>query len=230
MRKATQLGVLAAICAVLAVLGPVWLAPGAAWTGLNAAAVAVGLWTCRVRWMGKRDDGAIAGWSYAVFLPWHLITRVAYAVHRARFPPPAHEVAPALWVGGWPRHDDLPHPCAVIDATAELPRRASPARYLCVPAWDHGAPTLDDLDRAVAFARSARDAGLPVFVHCAHGRGRSATLAAAIAIDRGEAMDSGQAIERFRQIRAVRPHAEQRAALDGWLARRRGDPRDLLGE
>jgi hypothetical protein len=98
---------------------------------------------------------------------------------------------------------------------------SSSARYLNLPVWDTHAPTPQAIDRAVAWALAERRAGRGVYVHCAHGHGRSATVAGAVLIASGAARDASDAVRVMQAARPrVRLNRRQAAALDGWLALR----------
>jgi protein-tyrosine phosphatase len=82
--------------------------------------------------------------------------------------------------------------------------------YLTIPTLDARAPTPAQITAAVDQVIAA---GGPAFIHCAFGHGRSATVAAAVLVRRGEAtLDDVEA-----KMRAIRPriglNAHQRAAL-----------------
>lgn len=135
-------------------------------------------------------------------------------------------VAPGVWVGRRPRVHELPEGVAiVVDLCAELPaapgvasdrgaNRASgsaPGRaYLAIPTLDATSPTPAQLVRAVDTVLSASG---PAFIHCAFGHGRSATLAAAVLIRRGDAtLDDVEQLMQARRPK-IALNAHQRAAL-----------------
>jgi len=73
-------------------------------------------------------------------------------------------------------------------------------RYLHLPTRDNTPPSLDDLQRGVAFIKEVIEAGCSVYVHCGVGVGRAPTLAAAYMVSRGLSPD-----EAWQKIRIVRP-------------------------
>ena len=168
--------------------------------------------------------GLLATWSIALLWPYHLALRVKLGVQRAR----RHEdlwnqVAPGWFLGGWPASAAaLPASVgAVVDVTAELPRtHALP--YHCAPVWDTHAPTVASLDPALAWASAQRSAGRSVYVHCAHGHGRSAAVLVAALLDSGAAADADAALALVQAARPLaRLNHRQRAAVDNWWALRR---------
>jgi protein-tyrosine phosphatase len=68
---------------------------------------------------------------------------------------------------------------AVLDLCAELPRQRVFGAYRQVPMLDLVAPSPKALTQAMAALEALRLSGMPVYVHCALGRGRSAVVAAA---------------------------------------------------
>jgi protein-tyrosine phosphatase len=128
--------------------------------------------------------------------------------------PVANEVAPGVWVGRRPRLNELPTGIAiVVDLCAEMPaaRDVSNGReYMTVPTLDARTPTPREL---AAIVDRVQAAGGPAFIHCAFGHGRSATVAAAVLVRRGDytlaTVEAG--------MKAVRPkiglNPRQRAAL-----------------
>jgi protein-tyrosine phosphatase len=126
----------------------------------------------------------------------------------------ANEVAPGIWVGRRPRAHELPEDVAiVVDLCAELaeaPGVADGRAYLAIPTLDATSPTPAEITRAVDTILATKGAA---FIHCAFGHGRSATVAAALLVRRGEAtLDDVE-----RKMRACRPriglNAYQRGAL-----------------
>ncbi len=91
--------------------------------------------------------------------------------------------------------------------------------FLRLPTEDHGAVAQEDLDRGVSFASAHIDRGERVFVHCAHGIGRSATLGLCMLAARG--MEPLAALELAKTKRPlISPSPAQYEAWVRWLIRR----------
>lgn len=104
----------------------------------------------------------------------------------------------------------------VVDMTTEfdaLPPGAENRAYWCLPTLDGSVPSSSafmDLAQRVADWK-----GRGVYVHCAAGHGRSATLLAAVLLLRGEAATLREAIRLIKSQRPLAgPNRRQRAFLE----------------
>jgi predicted protein tyrosine phosphatase len=90
----------------------------------------------------------------------------------------------------------------------DLAAGIAPPRYLHLPTVDETAPSLEHLEQGVAFMAHEIADGGTVYVHCASGIGRAATLVAAYLVRQG--LTSEQAWARIQETRPyVRPEPEQ---------------------
>jgi hypothetical protein len=139
------------------------------------------------RLLGKRPDGRLGPLSWILFGPYHGLNTVIFNLYRfLDRDPPFARVAPNLDFGrrltageagriedrGW---------VGVLDLAAEF-GEVRPLRharhYRSMPVLDGTAPTPSQLREAVAWLIAVgREA--PVFVHCALGHGRSASVVVA---------------------------------------------------
>lgn len=185
------------------------------WPAAVMAAIAV-VYAARVpRALGKRPDGTLAWWAWLVWAPIFGYMRLLHEFARTLTREPvANEVAAGVWVGRRPRAHELPEGIAIIvDLCAELaeaPGVADGRTYLAIPTLDATSPTPVQIARAVDAILATKGAA---FIHCAFGHGRSATVAAALLVRRGEAtLDDVE-----HKLRACRPriglNAHQRGAL-----------------
>lgn len=141
---------------------------------------------------GKRADGGHAWWAWIVWAPMFAYMRLMHEAARSLTKEPvANEVAPGVWVGRRPRPHELPAGVAiVVDLCAELAELrdvVAGRAYLVIPTLDATSPTPAQLARAVDEILPAIAGGGAAFIHCAFGHGRSATVAAAVLIRRGDA-------------------------------------------
>jgi protein-tyrosine phosphatase len=189
------------IAAAVLLGGPYWLL---LWPGGNALLLTVGYLGLGPRFLGKRPHGGIAWWAFALMLPYFVGTWLMWHLQRFVLSAPAcHEVAPRLWLGRRPLPHEIPLGTdLVVDLTAEFLAHPGVLRgrdYLCLPTLDCSAP-----DERLFRAAVERVAAWPgtVYLHCAAGHGRSATLAAAVLVARGLAPDADSAVQMLRSVRS----------------------------
>ena len=216
--------ILAAFAVLAAMSAPFWALRGAGIAcAFSFSLVAVAYFGAGPRLLFKRADGRRVGWAWAVYWPYYALTTFAYwgAVRGDR--KSAYVcVAPNVFLGrrltkreaerakveGW---------FAALDLAAELtePRSLRElSNYRSLPVLDGAAMSLGQLRDAVAWVTRHAAIG-PVYVHCALGRSRSATVVAAHLLATGLAPDVKTALKRLRELRpGVRPNRAQRRLLD----------------
>lgn len=182
--------------AALATVSPPLLAVPLAWAGIATTWVSAAYLLARPGMLGKLGAPRF---STAALLPYHMFVRTTAVATQGIFPPDRVEVVPGLWVGGWPRRGAPAH--AQLDVTAELPRRGHSLRYHCVPMLDGAAAHPERLEQAVVQVLHWRAEGLPVLVHCAHGRGRSVAVICGVLLAEGHADQWEHAYEIVRRVR-----------------------------
>lgn len=194
---------------------PAWAGWLAAWAGAATSWVGVAYLARRPAWLGKHAAPRL---SFLALLPFHLVARGSAALAPRWLGPVRIEIAPGLWVGGWPRRGAPGF--AQLDLTAELPRRGEALRYACVPMLDGAPPEPEAFRAAVAQVLVWRAEGLPVLVHCAYGHGRSVAVLVAAMVEAG-LHDTWE--EAHARVLAVRPRARmtpaQRQAVAEMTAR-----------
>lgn len=184
-----------------------------AWLGASLTTVGIAyLWNLPGLF-GKRPDGSRRPLALVLLGPFLLLSFLAWMARRLRQEPCWNEVAPGLYLGRMAAPGELPPGAPlVVDLTVELTEpRCLRSKYRCLPTLDGRAPAFDE---CLVLARElSREPG-PVFVHCAAGHGRSATLAAAVVLGRGLVATPEEAIAL---LEARRPEvvltADQRVLL-----------------
>ncbi len=180
--------------------------------------------------------GARHAWLQPLFLPYRIVAWTVTALARVLHvrDPVISEIGPGVYMGV----RLFPHEHAtlstrgvrsVLDLTAELPTNRvlarAPFERFALPTLDRAPPTVDEIARAADWVAARLAAGDGVYIHCAFGRGRSATLAAAVCLRLGWASDAAGAIAHVAEKRPViRVGGAQLAALHAyaaWLARTR---------
>ncbi len=168
--------------------------------------------------LGKRKDGSQSAAVIALMLPYFALTWFAWHLWRRVTPEPgANEVADRIWVGRRPFPAELPpHTALIVDLTAEFKVAAGVADrapVVLLPTLDARAPDADRM-REVVDRILTIDAG-PIYIHCAAGHGRSATLAAAVLVLRGDAPDVQAAESAMKAQRpGIHLHRVQRRAAE----------------
>lgn len=197
------------------------------YVALSALVVALAYLGLGPRVFGKRADGRLSSASLVLLAPFHLLLALSLRLSALSREAGFHEVAPGLLLG----RRALPRDVAglraagvqsVLDVTCELAE--APAlralTYRNIAVLDTLAPTVAQLKDGVAWLEARRAAGT-VYVHCAVGRGRSATFAAAYLLATGVAASPGDAEAKLRAVRrSVALNGKQRAALAAFVAAR----------
>ena len=176
--------------------------------------------------LGKKRSGHLVPSSYFLFWPYHLFSYLSLLIFRLTGESaPFNEIEPGLYLGSRLLSRDERAMAAlkiasVLDLTAEFPEvpflRKLPA-YLCIPLLDRTAPSQAQLKTGIAFIRERLPQG-PVYVHCALGHGRSATVVLAYLVSSGKFANVETAIQHVRRKRPnVDLHACQRQALDQYI-------------
>jgi hypothetical protein len=181
------------------------------------------------RLFGKNNSGQIPLHRKAFLAPYLLLNELSFQLFRLRSSEPAvGEAAPNLYFGrrliaseattfakvhGWQ---------GVLDLTCEF-SEARPLRqlanYRSVPVLDATPPDMEVMAEAVAWI-SEQVAEHPIYVHCALGHGRTATIVIAYLIKAGKAASIDEALEKLALLRpGVDINASQRAALSRFLER-----------
>ncbi|KAM1251847.1 hypothetical protein ACFX13_040755 [Malus domestica] len=176
--------------------------------------------------LGKNPDGSFPTWSVIMFSPYLYFVRFSSAFQRLHSREALYtEISEGLFVGGWPSSPDKlpPGDPAIVDCTCELPRKCEVTwhSYLCVPTWDTRAPPPAAIESAVKWACRKRAQNKPVFVHCAHGHGRSVAVMCALLVALGVTEDWKNAEKLIREKRPhIRMNALHRRALEEWSKHR----------
>ena len=211
MHQALPILLVAGLELWLAGVLPWWAAWLVGWVGLSTLVAGLAYVANRPGWLGKTRP-----LLRAAMAPYLRFSRLVAATAQRLGHKERDEVAPGIWVGGWPRAG-APG-LAQLDLTAELPRRGEALAYTCVPMLDGRGMSPGAFAQAMVQARAWRAAGHPVLVHCAYGHGRSVSVACALLVVEGVDPDLDTAEAR---VRALRPRAGirtyQRSVVESWL-------------
>lgn len=170
---------------------------------------------------GKQSNGTMSLFNVLVLLPYLFFARVTWCLRRYLSSEPCcNEIAPGVWLGRRPVACDLPSEVTmVVDLTAEFDATRTVRnikRYLCVPTLDGCAPEEHEF---LEIMRELAQWNEPVYIHCAHGHGRSALVVVALVKAKGLAHTIDEALLMVQKIRPkVNLKKPQRALLDKWEA------------
>ena len=189
------------------------------WSGGSwiLAGCAYGIVGARV--FGKREDGRLAWWSVLLLFPFLAETWLLWHLQSLLTSEPHHvEVAPGIWLGRRCGGNQLPSGVKlVVDLTAEFAEPGSVRTgrsYLCVPTLDASVPSPEafrDLIQAITVCQE------PVYIHCALGHGRSATVVVAALVARGNAATLEEAEHMVKRARpGIKINPIQRNLLKQW--------------
>jgi hypothetical protein len=193
------------------------------WAGLSFLIIAL---LYALNWcgpLGKRANGGRWFWAWPLFGPYFVLSEISYLIARksGRVEPHA-EIAPGLYLGRRLAAVEAEEAVrklgirGVVDLACEFSEVPifRMAEYLSVPVLDAMPPREDQLREAIAWINRVRKGG-PVYLHCALGHGRSATVAVAYLVKTGLANDVTDAIRRIKTGRAgIKLHPAQRAVAE----------------
>lgn len=189
------------------------------WSGLSwiFAGTAYGFIGARI--FGKRSDGSMAWWNVLLFFPYLAATWLLWHAQKTLTQEPlCNQISPGVWLGRRCSAGELPSGVEmVVDLTAEFPemRQVRKGRaYLCLPILDASVPSLTSFQELVQTVASVDK---PIYVHCALGHGRSATVVVALLVVRGDALSVDQAELMVKMARpGVAISTVQRHLLQQW--------------
>jgi hypothetical protein len=228
LAMAAACGLLACVSGSLA--GRVLLANA----GLSLLLVGIAYAGAGPRLLAKRPDGTIPVWSRLLHWPYLLLSRLCFEVaRRCTREPPWHEIVPGLYLGRRLTRREGAAAVAslglrgVLDLTCEFAEPRAMRRavsYRLLATLDNTSPTLEQLRAGVDWTRRHLPEG-SVYVHCAVGHGRSATIVAACLLAAGHAATAERALSLIQARRPlVRPNHLQLRTLRQYAAEIAGGP------
>lgn len=195
---------------LLLALGWAWLAvllQGVAWSllwfSLAFFLAALGYLGLGPRVFGKREDGTVNALNAVLTAPYLFMGWCAWQAVRLGPEETWNRVTPWLYLGRRAGAGELPEEVTlVVDLTAEFPvdRGVLGARsYVSLPTLDAHVPEEQALARLVQKINEHEGV---LYIHCAYGHGRSALVAAALLLARGEATSPEEAVARLKAVRS----------------------------
>jgi hypothetical protein len=189
------------------------------WLGVNFMILGVAHAKGWHRILGKRPNGALAWWSWVIYLP--LLTYTLGVWHLMRWlsrEPRINVVTNDLVVGRRLLSSELEGEFAnYVDLTGEF---AEPSGVRCSPSYrnfpilDGSAPHPDTLRAAVASLKRGR-----TFIHCAQGHGRTGLFALAVLLHQGSVKSVEEGLQRLRAVRpGILLNRDQRECIQTYAA------------
>ena len=170
----------------------------------------------------KNATGSLSVMSYLIFWPYFMLNMIALGLFRVFYREKVFdEIVPNLYIGMklWfidYQQFTLKGIKSTLDLTSEFGETRfiqTGQNYLCIPLLDTTAPTLDQLTEAISWITAHLSKG-PVFIHCALGHGRSATVVAGFLIQHEIVSEVKEAVAFIKAIRPkVSLHPNQLAIL-----------------
>jgi protein-tyrosine phosphatase len=189
------------------------------WSGLSWIFAGGAYGFVGARAFGKRNDGSMVWWNVLLFFPYLAATWLLWYTQKSLTKEPlCNQVSPGVWLGRRCSASELPSGVGmVVDLTAEFAemRQVREGRaYVCLPILDASIPSLTSFQELVQIVASVDK---PIYVHCALGHGRSATVVVALLVARGDALSVDQAELIVKMVRpGIAINRVQRHFLQQW--------------
>lgn len=165
------------------------------WTGISFIILGAAYGGLGAKVFGKKSNGTLNKGCLFILLPYLLLTWILWHIQRLITKEDCcNEIAPGIWLGRRAFVNELPHDISlIIDLTAEFsesPNVISGKTYICIPTLDTSVP--DELVFKQLIHTICAWQG-NVYIHCALGHGRSATVAAGVLLAKGLVSNLNQA-------------------------------------
>jgi protein-tyrosine phosphatase len=195
------------------------------WCGISTAGLAFAYAFRVPNLFWKRPNGTIATLGYVLYWPYFFLNYLSLWLFR-RFSDegPISEIVPGVYLGCRLFSSDRAMfeskgIASTLDLTAEFSEPAFVRAldgYKCLPVLDTDAPSPEQLRTGVDWLERRIEHG-PVYVHCALGHGRSATIVAAFLLKSGRASSAEGAVALVGKHRPkIGLHPKQYAALESY--------------
>ena len=191
------------------------------WSGLSWVFAGCAYGFLEAEAFGKRIDGSMDWRRVLLLFPYLAATGFLWYAQKTLTQEPVYsQIAPGLWLGRRCFAHELPPGVElVVDLTAEFtePRQVREGRpYICIPTLDASVPSLEAFQKLI---QRIVDFEGQIYIHCALGHGRSATVVIAVLAARGNARSLDQAEQMVKLARpSIGINAAQRHLLQQWIA------------
>jgi len=194
--------------------------------GLAFGGIGLAFGTGRPGVFMKKPSGRLSFLSYLIFWPYFMLNQLyLYLFRRSAEEHAIDEIWPGIFLGCQLFENDRELISSkgikgTLDVTSEFAETnfiLESHDYLNIPLVDTCAPTTEQLVKAVDWLSKQQSKG-PIFIHCAVGHGRSATIAAAFMVKENLASSADEALRVIKKIRpSVGLKPSQMAALEAYV-------------
>jgi protein-tyrosine phosphatase len=157
------------------------------WSGVSFIIVGAAYGGIGAKVFGKKSNGTLNKWCLFLLLPYLLLTWTLWHIQRSMSQEDCgNEIAPGIWLGRRAFVNELPDNISlIIDLTAEFPEppnAISGKTYICIPTLDTSVPEQQVFEEVIQTICAWQG---NVYIHCALGHGRSATVVAGVLLAKG---------------------------------------------
>ncbi|MEM7715492.1 MAG: dual specificity protein phosphatase family protein [Cyanobacteria bacterium P01_A01_bin.68] len=157
------------------------------WYGISFLTLGIAYISLGAKVFGKSKNGKLSKLSFSLLLPYLLLTWAVWHIQRLISQEDCcNKIVPGIWLGRRPYINELPNNInLIIDLTAEFSEPSniiSGKTYICIPTLDTLVPNKNVFHELVIKITNWKG---NVYIHCALGHGRSATVVAGVLIAKG---------------------------------------------
>lgn len=176
----------------------------------------------------KRPEGTVPGYTWLLHAPLFILNQFSFALYRCfAKQAPLSEVVPGLVIGRRLMASEIEYLSefnidSIVDLTCEFSEPKTISTQYCyksLPLLDGSSPAYPELIEIMKWMTERASSG-PIWVHCALGHGRSATIVIAYLMWRGTATTLKEAEELLRLKRqGIKLSSAQKNRLAYFAAR-----------
>ena len=157
------------------------------WCGISFLTLGIAYISLGAKVFGKNKNGKISKLSFSLLLPYLLLTWTVWHIQRLISKEDCcNQIVPGIWLGRRPYINELPNNISlIVDLTAEFSEPTnliSGKTYICIPTLDTLVPNKHVFHELIIKIANWKG---NVYIHCALGYGRSATVVAGVLIAKG---------------------------------------------
>ncbi|MBV6624319.1 MAG: dual specificity protein phosphatase family protein [Rivularia sp. (in: Bacteria)] len=173
------------------------------WCGLSFLTLGIAYGGLGARVFGKQKNGKISKFSFGFLLPYLLLTWAVWHIQRLISKEDCcNQIIPGIWLGRRVYVNELPKNISlIVDLTAEFSEPInviSGKTYICIPTLDTDVPSERAFYKLIETISNWKG---NIYIHCALGHGRSATVVAGVLIVKGLVNNLEEAEKLLKTVR-----------------------------